>query len=195
MCDAFSLGTPPSIDSLMTLRQVAWSGLELPRRKRRFKASSNDEGEKQEAGDDKEVEFPQLPAIGGSSFKSEQSADVSEGTEVAFVGDWKFQLQYTCKVCETRNSHQVSRIAYRKGVVIAVCKGCMSKHLIADNLGWQIGFSSHEGETNIEEYFEMRGQEDNVNRVSPDVFELEKVMGLSSESGSLLGDGGEPELQ
>ncbi len=50
-------------------------------------------------------------------------------------------------------------IAYREGVVITVCKGCNSKHLIADNLGWTKfagGFT--DGETNIEEFLEARGE-------------------------------------
>jgi hypothetical protein len=38
----------------------------------------------------------------------------------------KFQLQYTCNICETRNKHSVTRMAYRNGVVIAVCKGQVS---------------------------------------------------------------------
>ena len=57
-----------------------------------------------------------------------------------------------------------------------MCKGCSSKHLIADNLGWSKfagGFT--EGETNIEEYFEARGQGGTVNRVSKDVWELENL--------------------
>jgi len=29
---------------------------------------------------------------------------------VAFVAQAKFELQYTCNICETRNSHQVSRM-------------------------------------------------------------------------------------
>ena len=64
--------------------------------------------------------------------------------------------------------------AYREGVVIAVCKGCNSKHLIADNLGWTKfagGFT--DGETNIEEFLEARGEK--VSKVSKDVWELEKL--------------------
>lgn len=64
--------------------------------------------------------------------------------------------------------------AYREGVVITVCKGCNSKHLIADNLGWTKfagGFT--DGETNIEEFLEARGEK--VSKVSKDVWELEKL--------------------
>ena len=82
-------------------------------------------------------------------------------------------------------------MAYRNGVVIAVCKGCSSKHLIADNFGWNKyagGFDYDNGETNIEMYMANRVQEarehglgdEKVNdldkRVSRDVFYLESML-------------------
>lgn len=56
--------------------------------------------------------IPQLPAIGASSFQSHsqvassthattRNVNLSESA-AAFVGS-KFQIQYTCKVCDTRN--------------------------------------------------------------------------------------------
>ena len=55
-----------------------------------------------------------------------------------------------------------------------MCKGCQSKHLIADNLGWTDYKGGFEGSTtNIEEFMEEKGRSDEVNRVSPDVFDLE----------------------
>jgi 3D (Asp-Asp-Asp) domain-containing protein len=80
--------------------------------------------------------------------------------------------------------------AYREGVVIAKCKGCDSNHMLADNLGWG---AFHEGETNIEEYLKGKGME--VSRVSPEVFDLEKVLGIDSSGGSLVGDDGSPVLE
>lgn len=144
----------------------------------------------------------------------EESPESSKSVPVAFVGSGKFELQYTCKVCNTRNSNQVSRlgkfdrrnyqkesqiqttkmislstklcnllfcylrrfVAYRKGVVIAVCKGCKSKHLIADNLGWSDYIGGFEGESNIEEYLENNGRGDDVSRVNPTVWELENQL-------------------
>ena len=106
--------------------------------------------------DDGLPEIPCLPPIGESSFNGEPAMDSEmirlDGTshDVNHVGTEKFELQYTCKVCETRNSHRVSRMAYRNGIVITVCKGCMSKHLIADNLGWTKYIGGFDGDTNIE---------------------------------------------
>ena len=66
--------------------------------------------------------------------------------------------------------------AYRNGVVITVCKGCMSKHLIADNLGWTKYIGGFDGDANIEEFMETLGRGDEVNRVTKEVFELEEVL-------------------
>ena len=86
---------------------------------------------------------------------------------------------------------QHKTIAYREGVVVAICKGCKSKHLIADNLGT----AGLDGDTNIEDYFKARGMEDSVNRVTQEVFELEKILDFDSLSGSLFGEKGKPVLE
>lgn len=155
--------------------------------------------------------IPQLPATGSSSFHNRLPTISVErdNAGAAFVSP-KFELQYTCKVCNTRNCHLVSRIgkckyflcrifhspsliafanftAYREGVVITVCKGCESKHMIADNLG----SGCLDGDANIEDYFKARGMEDIVNRVSQEVFELEKILNFDN----LIGDDGNAVLE
>merc|ERR1712129_15395 len=111
-----------------------------------------------------------LPPVGGSTLSStgtdNKSLNERSETPVAFVGSHKFELQYTCKICDMRNSIKVSRQAYRHGVVIAVCKGCEAKHLIADNLGWSTYIGGFEGDTNIEDYLETRDRAEDINRVS-----------------------------
>jgi hypothetical protein len=93
-------------------------------------------------------------------------------------------------------SHCLFYIAYRAGVVITVCKGCESKHLIADHLGFCDYEGGFEGDTNtIEDYFVKKGSEETVNRVSQDVFQLEKLLGIRTDSGSIIGEGGKPALE
>jgi DNL zinc finger len=157
-----------------------------------------------------------LPGIGSSSssapispplfdpFDASLDAGVSRKKEIAFVASRKFELQYTCKICETRNVHRVSRAAYTNGVVIAQCKGCQTQHLIADHLGFTQLWKKDEDGTTIEEVFAKQQQqtgtdEDNnnniVNRVSREVFDLEKILSHDSSSGSILDENGNAALE
>ena len=64
----------------------------------------------------------------------------------------RFELQFTCNVCEAPNSHSISRHAYTKGTVLVTCPGCQSSHLIADNLNW-----IEDDFKNLEEFMAKRG--------------------------------------
>ena len=90
-----------------------------------------------------------------------------------------------------KQTTSLSLLAYREGVVISVCKGCDAKHLIADNIGWSgVDMNSQK---NIEDYLKNQGTE--VNRVSTEVFELEKVLNFDTKGGAILGEGGRPVLE
>ncbi len=64
----------------------------------------------------------------------------------------RFELQFTCNVCDAPNSHSISWHAYRKGTVLATCPSCKSSHLIADNLNW-----IEDDFKNLEEYMAKQG--------------------------------------
>lgn len=158
--------------------------------RRRQKVSASEKSSSENGG---KGGIPQLPPIGSSSLPTDAAAASSlNGNSKPFVANHKFQLQYTCNICETRNAHSVSRLAYRQGVVIARCKGCDSQHLIADNLGWTDydgGFRGNKTNT-IEDYF-ANDETVKVNRVSTEVFELEKILqGYNVQSGAIMGDDG-----
>jgi DNL zinc finger len=148
------------------------------RRNRSFEDSSDNEPRS---------EIPQLPPT--TSFDSDTATNWQ--SDAAFAAR-KFELQYTCKVCDTRNTHKVSRIAYNKGVVICVCKGCMSQHLISDHLG----FTNLQFDGNLESYFsDNKDGAESVQRVSEDVFQLEKILGLDTKSGSIFGPDGNAAME
>jgi len=52
-----------------------------------------------------------------------------------------------------------------------------------------------EGGSNIEDYFKAQGMEDSVNRVGPEVFDLEHIIRFDSNSGCLVGEDGGPVLE
>ena len=45
-----------------------------------------------------------------------------------------YQLTFTCKPCQERSSHTISKQGYHRGTVLITCPGCKNKHLIADHL-------------------------------------------------------------
>lgn len=55
------------------------------------------------------------------------------------VGSFKvdkpmLMIAFTCKKCNTRSSHTMSKQAYNNGTVLIQCPGCKGRHLIADHL-------------------------------------------------------------
>ncbi|KAF2416519.1 zf-DNL-domain-containing protein, partial [Tothia fuscella] len=45
-----------------------------------------------------------------------------------------YDLTFTCKKCDNRSTHKVSKQGYHNGTVLITCPGCKNRHLIADHL-------------------------------------------------------------
>ncbi|CAO3695085.1 unnamed protein product [Rhizopus stolonifer] len=80
-------------------------------------------------------------------------------------------IGFTCKVCEERSHHVMSRLAYTKGVVLIQCPGCKNRHLIADNLGW-----FKDSKTTVEDLVKEKGE--GVRKVVVDEQGVERMSDL-----------------
>lgn len=45
-----------------------------------------------------------------------------------------YELTFTCKPCQHRSTHTVSKQGYHKGTVLVECPGCNNRHAISDHL-------------------------------------------------------------
>ncbi|KAH9992438.1 DNL zinc finger-domain-containing protein [Russula vinacea] len=109
-------------------------------------------------------------ALPVSAFSSAPSVATS-GTQAATSDDEpRLSLTFTCTAgtCSTRSTHQFTKRAYEKGIVLIECPGCKTRHLIADNLGW-FKDSTEDGKLrNVEDILRARGEAVHRGRLNPD---------------------------
>lgn len=51
-----------------------------------------------------------------------------------------YELTFTCKPCQHRSTHNISKQGYHKGSVLITCPGCSNRHIMSDHL--KVGFQS-----------------------------------------------------
>jgi len=45
-----------------------------------------------------------------------------------------YEMTFTCKQCDNRSSHRITKQAYHHGTVLVKCPGCKNQHLISDHM-------------------------------------------------------------
>ncbi|KAJ8114137.1 hypothetical protein OPT61_g3913 [Boeremia exigua] len=80
--------------------------------------------------------FPSTARFESSAATPPQNNTSSQAPETRLDRDQvpAYELTFTCKVCETRSSHRLSKQGYHKGTILISCPGCKNRHLISDHL-------------------------------------------------------------
>ncbi|KAG6828734.1 hypothetical protein H0H92_006922 [Tricholoma furcatifolium] len=72
----------------------------------------------------------------------------------------RLSMTFTCTAdgCNHRSTHEFTKRAYQRGIVLVECPGCKNRHLIADHLGW-FKESTEEGKLKtVEDLLRARGE-------------------------------------
>jgi len=84
----------------------------------------------------------------------------------------RLSLTFTCAVdgCGQRTSHQFTKRAYERGLVIIQCPHCKNRHLVADHIGW---FKETQGTgdgklKNVEDFMRAKGEQVQRGRLESD---------------------------
>lgn len=70
----------------------------------------------------------------GHSHSHSHSHSDTPGRNTIKIDKPMLMLAFTCKKCDTRSSHVMSKQAYQHGTILVKCPGCQSRHLVADHL-------------------------------------------------------------
>ncbi|KAG6872576.1 hypothetical protein C0993_002063 [Termitomyces sp. T159_Od127] len=72
----------------------------------------------------------------------------------------RLSMTFTCTVsgCGERSTHEFTKRAYERGIVLVQCPKCKNRHLIADHLGW-FKESTEDGKLKtVEDILRARGE-------------------------------------
>ncbi|KAK7468405.1 hypothetical protein VKT23_002920 [Stygiomarasmius scandens] len=107
----------------------------------------------------KHQETSSTASSSSSSSAPEITLDVSSQEPVKII-EPRLQMTFTCTVpdCGTRSTHEFTKRAYERGIVLVQCPGCQNRHLIADHLGW-FKESTEDGKLKtVEDLLKARGE-------------------------------------
>ncbi len=103
----------------------------------------------------------------------------------------KMLIVYTCKVCNTRNSQEISKIAYQEGIVVSKCSNCKTSHLVADNTG---KLDMAEYGKKIDTYLESKGETVQRLVLTPEQLEENYLIDRNGKIELHNKEGGQPQV-
>lgn len=95
-----------------------------------------------------------------------------------------YQLTFTCKPCQTRSSHIITKHGYHRGTVLITCSGCRNRHVISDHLKIFM-----DEQSTLEDILQRTAGTDQ------DVTKLLKKGTLGRETGELVGNEGDADIE
>ncbi|OQO11616.1 hypothetical protein B0A48_03343 [Cryoendolithus antarcticus] len=66
--------------------------------------------------------------------RSDEARAASDAIAARKAEEPAYQMTFTCKECQERSSHRITKQAYHHGTVLVTCPGCKNRHLIADHM-------------------------------------------------------------
>jgi len=138
-----NVGLPPALRSLLTPKpslpptiQVQFHlrlGL-LQRTLRSYSSAlnSNNAAASEPSSSTQSTPLPAPSSGAASASSTTTSQPLPEKVEP------RLSMTFTCTVqqCGERSTHEFTKRAYERGIVVVQCPGCKNRHLIADHLGW-----------------------------------------------------------
>ena len=67
---------------------------------------------------------------GGAKPTAQEAAE----SEDRWANTPAYEMTFTCKQCNTRSTHKISKQGYHHGTVLINCPGCKNRHLISDHM-------------------------------------------------------------